>query len=330
MGAMARAARDFHRVRLASAAPAELEERAHFTREDDACLDVCGQCGLILRRPQTHGSSSVSAYEDDRYPDERLEEMIASQKTLYRKKVPVLRRLLAPSASVRIVEVGSFVGGFLELARTAGWHAVGVDPNPQLAESCESRGLSVFRGTLEQFAPREAPGSIDAITIWNTFDQLPDPTPTLDAAAALLRPGGVLAVRVPHGLAFRRLHGRRARVRGSARRWIDAMLAWNNLLSFPYLRGYGIDSLTRVVGRHGFRPVLVKGDVLGLLAGRATRGFARAEEQAVKRMQNAWIAVQSLGAGRALSAAPWLDAYFLREEGSPGAMDSAAGPHAIV
>lgn len=310
MREMAQAARTFHRARLASTAPAELEERAAFTREDDVCLVECEACGLILRYPQPSGS--VEKYAEDRYPDARLAEMIASQKALYRKKVPILRRMLRNSQPARIVEVGSFVGGFLELARSAGWRGIGVDPNPQLAESCGSRGLAVFRGTLETFAAHERPGSADAITIWNTFDQITEPEATLAAAAALLRSRGVLAVRVPHGRYFRRLQLRRDRSHGPRRRLIDAMLAWNNLLSFPYARGYGIESLQHVVIPHGFEVAMVKGDVLGLLAGRATTGVGRVEERTVKHLQALSIATPSVQHPGDLSAAPWLDFYFRR------------------
>ena len=61
---------------------------------------------------------------------------------------------------------------------------------------------------------------------------------------------------------------------------------------------------------HGFRRVLVRGDVLGPLAGRATRGFARAEERTVKRLQRIWIRIQAQRGARALPAAPWLDVYY--------------------
>jgi hypothetical protein len=134
----------------------------------------------------------------------------------------------------------------------------------------------------------------------------------LTSAAALLRPGGVLAIRVPHGAAFRTAHARLARARGPARRFLEACLAWNNLLSFPYLHGYGLRSLDARVSRHGFRRVLARGDVLATLAGRATRGFARHEERALKRLQLSWIALQARDPASPLTAAPWLDVYYRR------------------
>jgi SAM-dependent methyltransferase len=193
---------------------------------------------------------------------------------------------------------------------------VGVDPNRQLGESCRARGLRVFQGTLEDFARYESSTPTDAVAIWNTFDQLADPSEVLATAARLVRPGGILALRVPHGVAFRALHARLERARGPARRFLEACLAWNNLLSFPYLHGFGLVSLDAIVPRHGFRRAFVRGDVLGTLAGRATRGFARSEERGVKRLQLAWIALEARDRASLLSAAPWLDVYYRRIAGA--------------
>lgn len=311
MLALANRARAFHSARLRSRLRAELDERASFTQGDAAALLRCNECGHLLRWPQPSADSTVLTYANDRYPEDRLAEMIASQVSLYRRKVPILRRLLGKRAP-RIVEVGSFVGGFLEVARSVGWSAVGVDPNPQLAESCRSRGLGVVEGTLDEFATREGRTRCDALTIWNTFDQLADPQEVLATAAKLLRPDGILALRVPHGFAFETLHAHFERARGPGRRFLEACLAWNNLLSFPYLHGYGLASLEAIVPPHGFRRVLRRGDVLGVLAGRATRGFARNEERGVKGIQLAWIRLQARDPASQLSAAPWLDVYYRR------------------
>jgi SAM-dependent methyltransferase len=304
-------ARRFHAARLRSRRLDELEERASFTRSDAARLFECRACGLLARWPRPSPDWNVRRYAEDRYSDDRLAEMIASSRALHRRQLPVLRRLVT-TPSPRIVEVGSFVGGFLEVARTAGLHAVGADPNPQLVESCRARGLHVVEGTLAAYARSEVGADTDVVAIWNTFDQLADPRPELEIAAWLLRPGGLLAVRVPNGVAFRVLHGMRDRARRAARRFFEACLAWNNLLSFPYLHGYGMASLDRLVPRYGFERAMVRGDVLGPLVGAASSSYARSEETAVKRLQRAWIALQARDSASPLPAAPWLDVYYRR------------------
>jgi SAM-dependent methyltransferase len=315
MGSLGEHARRFHAARLRSSRRGEFEERASFTRSDEACLFECRGCGLLVRWPRPSPDSNLRRYAEDRYPDDRLAEMIASSSAVHRRQVPVVRRLVT-TPTPRIVEVGSFVGGFLEVARTAGLRAVGVDPNPQLVESCRARGLHVVEGTLAAYARDRAGTDTDVVAIWNTFDQLADPRPELEIAARLLRPGGLLAIRVPNGVSFRALHGLRDRARGAARGFFEACLAWNNLLSFPYLHGYGLASLDRLVPRYGFDRARVRGDVLGPLVGAASRSFARSEEAAVKRLQRAWIALQARDPASPLPAAPWLDVYY-RRVGTP-------------
>jgi SAM-dependent methyltransferase len=296
----------FHRRRLARRRRGELAERASFTQGYATSLVLCSECGLLLRSPRPRSADVERAYTEERYPAERLEEMRVAQVDSFRDKLPVLRAL---GARGRILEVGSFLGGFLELARQEGWDAVGLDPGVQMAERCRARGLRVIESTLEGHVGAVGGSGYDCVAIWNTFDQLPEPTPTLEAAARVLRPGGVLALRVPHGRYYLAL---RDGMRGGsawARYASEVRLAWNNLLSFPYLHGYDVDTLDRLVTPFGFVPALARGDVLCRIAGRSTARWARAEEWLVKGQQRR-AAEREREAGWIV--APWLDAYYRR------------------
>lgn len=303
-----RIAHRFHLRRLERSSRAELDERALFTQDDAVPLLDCDVCGLVSRWQMPDAASLKQVYAEDTVPEERLVEMLAAQVALFRRKVPVLRRLL--DRPRRMLEVGSFVGGFLDVAQTVGWDAIGVDPGRQLAAWCRERGRRVYAKTLDDFAVQNGVLPVDCLAIWNTFDQLPDPRPTLALAARFLSRGGVLALRVPHGNGFRALHARREAASRVSRRFWTACLAWNNLLSFPHLYGYGVPSLDRLVTPFGFERIAVQGDVLVTLSGRATAAWARAEEQLVKRSQLARIR-RDAASGR-LDSAPWLDVYFRR------------------
>ena len=192
-------------MRLRIASEPQLEERARFTQHEPADLLVCGSCGLVLRWPRPPEAALRRIYACDEYAPERLAEMVASQRALFRRKIPVLSALLGKPE--RMLEIGSFVGGFLEEAREEGWDAIGLDPGRQLVGECRRRGLRVIEGTFEDLAARDELFAVDCLAIWNTFDQLADPRTTLDLAAVTLRAGGILALRVPHGLCFERLLG---------------------------------------------------------------------------------------------------------------------------
>jgi hypothetical protein len=192
--------RRFHRRRLQRDTPARaLADRADFTQGYATDVVACSRCGLLVRSPRPSKAAIEQAYAADRYGRERLESLFNAQLSLFRPHARTLARSLPQGA--RVVEVGSFVGGFLAAGRERGWATLGVDPGDEVTAFCEERGLPVFRGTLHEAPLR--PGEVDCIAIWNTFDQLPDPQPTLAAARDMLRAGGLLALRVPNGECFR-------------------------------------------------------------------------------------------------------------------------------
>lgn len=289
------AARGFHHARLRWRSRAALEERASFTHDYPTRLLTCRRCGLLFRSPRPRADSVLHAYRQERYTAERLPQMIVSQRELFRPKARALARVLG--AGGRVLEVGSFVGGFLRAAREIGLDACGIDPSEQLSMLCRRSGLRVACSTLETVAESESSPPFDAIAIWNTFDQFPRPREALAAALRVLRPGGLLALRVPHGTCFRRLI---ARDRPPLRE-----LAWNNLLAFPYLHGYGFASLDRLAREFGLRWAWIAGDTLGTVSDASYAAWARLEERAVKASQRTRLA-------RNVVHAPWLDVY-LRE-----------------
>ena len=293
LAAQLRAARAFHRARLRRRSRAALEERATFTHDYPTRLLACRQCGLLYRSPRPTAEAVLAAYTEERYAPERLPQMIASQTALFAPKARGLARALGRSA--RVLEVGSFVGGFLRAAGEVGLEALGIDPSESLTALSRRDGLRVERCTLEEFGARAGADRFDAIAVWNTFDQLPRPRRFLEAVRRVLRPGGLLVVRVPHGACFRRLVARSPLpVR---------TLAWNNLLGFPYLHGYGLESLDALAGPFGLRLVDAAGDTLGAVADASYARWARFEEQAVKRAARARFAAD-------LRDAPGLDVRF--------------------
>jgi SAM-dependent methyltransferase len=299
--------RRFHRRRLrADAGPEALEERAEFTQDYATDIVACRGCGLVFRSPRPAAGAIARAYAAERHGRRRLEALFESQAELYRPKARRLARRLSPGA--RVVEVGSFVGGFLAAGREQGWEMLGVDPGEEVDAFCAERGLRVFRGSLAE-APLES-GSVDAVAIWNTFDQLPDPEPVLAAARRLLRPGGLLAVRVPNGECFRWAACWMQRLPHPLGGWLRAAMAWNNLLVFPYLNGYSLPTLGRLLARHGFQRLCACPDTLARLSDEQTQRWAAWEERALKLVCHLAARVEALRPGSRLSLAPWVDAIY--------------------
>ena len=311
--------RRFHiqRVRRASAglrqvggdpSDANLEERSEFTQNYATDVVVCTGCRLVFRNPRPSTRAIAGAYATDTYGPERLRSLFESQLELFRPKVAILEQWMEGRSERLVVEIGSFVGGFLAAARESGWEAIGIDPGEEVASFCESKGLTVLRQDVAQCeVPRNA---VDCVAIWSTFDQLPSPHPTLAAVRRLLRPGGMLALRVPNGACFERAHGWTQRWPAPAAAAIRAGMAWNNLLGFPYLYGYSASTLDRLLAGYGFERVMFMPDVLTRLADEESKPWAVWEERLLKALWKAASIADRSNQPRGSRLAPWFDAYY--------------------
>ena len=290
---------EFHGKRLRPTTPPErLMDRVAFSEHPPFRLVECERCGLVYRNPIERAYELDSIYADATPSRELLQGLHETQLPAYRAQARRLWRVLGRRGNG--LEVGSYVGAFLAAAREVGLHFEGVDVNAEVNAFTRSLGFTVHDGDLESL---EIGSPVDAVAVWNTFDQLPDPRATANAAWRLLRPGGIFVVRVPNGelySALRSIIGRR--VMGRLAR---LALAHNNLLTFPYRYGFTIRCLTRLLDRVGFRVTRVEGDVLVPIADEWTRRWASVEERMVK------LAL-GVAAHRRPRWAPWIEVYAVR------------------
>lgn len=297
---------EFHLRRLQPGTPRRfLTDRIVFSQDPPLRLGRCRACGTLFRNPVERGRDLLELYAEEELDQSVLRGLFEAQRATYRVQARRLAHFAGRSGVA--LEVGSYVGAFQAAAREAGWEVKGVDLNENAVRFARDGGFSVVRGQL-----RDAPerGPYDAVTIWNCFDQLPDPRAVVREVRRRLRPGGVLAVRVPSGEFYQRMRGARRPFAGAAR----AALAHNNLLGFPYRTGYTAGSLVGLMLSEGLEPAVLLGDTLVPIADRWTRRWARWEERGVKRL---------LRIVRGGAAAPWLELYARRPADGVGGRGSA-------
>jgi 2-polyprenyl-3-methyl-5-hydroxy-6-metoxy-1,4-benzoquinol methylase len=281
----------FHLRRLQTGAPiAQLFDRAIFSQQPPLQVTQCMGCGTVFRNPREREEDVVATYEAEAPSQEALASLFTAQYAFYQERAARLTALAG--APGEVLEVGSYVGGFLHAARDAGWRARGIDVNPHAHAFAKARGCSVEQCALHEFTAGQP---FQAVVLWNCFDQLPDPHDALDRVSAMLRPGGWSALRVPNGACYAALRGRGALSR--------LLLAWNNLASFPYRHGFTPASLTRMLEEHGFQVVRLHADTLVPISSRYTHGWARREERLVKRAMKMLLPAR---------LAPWLEVYARR------------------
>jgi SAM-dependent methyltransferase len=290
---------EFHTRRLRpETPPAHLTDRVAFSQHPPLRVARCTMCGLVYRNPRERAYELRDLYAGEEPSAEVLAALHDTQRSAYAAQARRLGDAVGDPG--RVLEVGSYVGGFLAAAREAGWRAEGLDVNPTANHFARERGFTVHDGELESFT---GAGGLDAVAIWNCFDQLPDPRAAARRAGELLGNGGWLALRVPNGAFYAAV---RARLRGPGAPLATALLAHNNLLTFPYRHGFTIGSLAYLLEHTGFAIQHVYGDTLVPIADEWTQPWAAWEERAVK------------GALRRLTheeaeLAPWLELYARRE-----------------
>jgi SAM-dependent methyltransferase len=298
----------FHQRRLRpDTPPSALTDRVAFSQDPPIRLARCRACGHIYRNPRERDTALRDAYDDDGIDPAVLQSLFDTQRSAYAAQARRLTDVVGKRG--RGLEVGSYVGGFLAAARDAGWTFEGVDVGAKASAFAMRQGFRVTQGEIGDVTATEP---FDVVAIWNTFEQLYDSRTAVAAAKRLLRPDGVLVVRIPNGEFYARW---RRHLRGALAPVAERMLAHNNLLGFPYRQGFTRRSLTRLLRDGGFDVVHTFGDTLVPIADRWTRRFGAVEERVVKTVeravQRAW-------------RAPWVEVYARVRAEAPGNHSSAA------
>ncbi len=171
----------------------------------------CGRCRLLYVTPRLREPDKIYWGKRETYWEEArlvFEGRAAHHRDPnYRADWRRIRRYVPGG---RILDVGCNAGFFLRLGRGQGWDLYGVDPSPTLsALAREQFGLNVQEAFLEQADYPE--GFFDVVTLSDVFEHLWQPRAMLAAIRRVLRPDGLLYIKVPNG-AFNILKWRLARL----------------------------------------------------------------------------------------------------------------------
>ena len=164
--------------------------------KDGLELRRCGSCGLLARRTLPTERELADLYSSDYFQDDAgvtggYADYLADEplhRELARRR---LSRLPTPRDGARLLDVGAAAGFFVSEAQERGWEAQGVDISPAMVDhATRALGVPVMLGQLADVRG----GTFDAITMWDYIEHSVDPAADLTRSAALLQPGGVIAL----------------------------------------------------------------------------------------------------------------------------------------
>ena len=155
------------------------------------CFVICENCGLVYQHTQP-------VLGDDLYPDTYA--VYQDSKDLFyqwglKKRSQWVIKYKPPG---RLLDIGAGRGDFITYMRDQlGWEVVGLEPNKKVAERTRrEHNVEIIAATMEQAGfPEKA---FDAITLWDVLEHLADPMVTLKEIKRILKPKGLLILRLPN------------------------------------------------------------------------------------------------------------------------------------
>jgi 2-polyprenyl-3-methyl-5-hydroxy-6-metoxy-1,4-benzoquinol methylase len=176
-------------------------DRLYRTTSERFRVVRCRHCGLLRLEPRPSPEQLRRYYPENYWfsPDRsvagRMEETY--RRLVLRDHVGFVERAVeAAGVAGPVLDVGCGGGLFLGMIRERGFRVVGLDISPAAAAVAWGRkGVPAVCGTLA--AAPLARESFAAVTMFHVLEHLEDPRAYLEAARALLRPGGRLIVQVP-------------------------------------------------------------------------------------------------------------------------------------
>lgn len=151
---------------------------------------TCNNCQHTYVNPTFEPEELIELYskvEDETYVAER-----DGRHLTFTKHLDALEKITGPGNGRTLLDVGAYIGVFVEVALQRGWAAEGIEPSVWGVQQGQRAGLPLMQGTLD--APEIQDKRYDVITMWDVIEHVIDPAAELAKGFELLKPGGVIAV----------------------------------------------------------------------------------------------------------------------------------------
>lgn len=158
----------------------------------------CRECDLIRINPRLKNPEEIYQGDTDIYAEEfrlvRTGQAPHHRDSNYLRDLSLIEKY-QPTGN--FLDIGTNTGSFLRLARNRGWKLTGIEPSQQLGRLArEWWGLDIVEGFIET-APLPA-NHFDVVTMTDVFEHIVNPKEVLTAVKRVLKPAGLLFIKVPN------------------------------------------------------------------------------------------------------------------------------------
>lgn len=158
----------------------------------------CPRCKLIFILPIPQ---ELGYYYPDKYHDvpKSVEELdIISKNENY--KIEIVQRF---STKGRLLEIGPSYGGFVYLAKKAGYEVDAIEMNKHCCQFLnEVVGVNAINSNNAIEVLKHNEVTYDIVTLWHVIEHLSNPWATLDTVCENLKTGGIIILSTPNPDAF--------------------------------------------------------------------------------------------------------------------------------
>ncbi|MBI5886293.1 MAG: class I SAM-dependent methyltransferase [Deltaproteobacteria bacterium] len=155
----------------------------------------CARCSFVYVNPRPDNETLARLYL--KYLPDKMADPLAwdtYMREVFSKAADVIIR---HKPGGRLIDIGCGYGFFLaEMKRRGGWNLDGMDVSTTATDYAASQGFRITQGTLETVGYPDA--SFDAVTMFYVLEHVTDPAGVLAEVRRILKPGGMLLLRVPH------------------------------------------------------------------------------------------------------------------------------------
>jgi 2-polyprenyl-3-methyl-5-hydroxy-6-metoxy-1,4-benzoquinol methylase len=224
------------------------DDRQPYCPENGLGLVQCRTCGFVYVSPRPDAKELYALYGETYFQNAEsgvvgYTNYIHDEPNIRRtaqRRLKYLENYIQPG---RLLDVGCATGFFLDEAQRRGWTVEGLDVSSFGVDYARQHfGLKAHHGALTDLD--FAPGSYDAVTMWDVIEHAPDPTAYVRRAAELLRAGGVISLATPD------IDSVPARLAG--RRWVGFKLSEEHVYYFS------VRTLSRMLEDAGFEIISVR------------------------------------------------------------------------